>query len=297
MPFDEHVMSADELKFFESGGELQPSMQQEATAATVETPTPEVQAATKVETPATETAQVDPVAAEATEILRQQLAEAHRRVGALEENLKTLQQPPEQKPEPGPDPTVDPVGAMMHQLESVNKQVAALQAALKQQQDQQTQVTNFQQFRNHVNSLREEFVKTHADFADAYSHLRNGRIADLKAFGLSDAEIQKTVFQEEAALAQRAVQNAKNPAEVIYEMSKRHGYTPKATANSAATPPDKKLTAIQQAQAASKDLPSQQEVAEVTLEGLKAASDADLDRMVQNDKLWAKITGADQYPI
>lgn len=287
------VLTPEEMKFFETG-ELQPGMT--PTESAIETP--EAKATAETDPAATTAAPTPPVNTEIADLLRQQLAEAHQRVGALEANIEQLKQPPKQPEPAAPDPTVDPLGAMMHQLESVNKQVAALQSALKQQQDQQTQLSNFQNFRNQVNSLRDEFVKTHSDFGDAYNHLRDGRIADLKAYGLTNDKIQQVIFQEEAALAESAIKLGRNPAEVVYEMAKRHGYTPKST--TASTTPastDAKLNGIQQAQSAAKTLPSTPNVEEVSVASLKDASDDELNKIVQSDKLWAKITGADQHPI
>ncbi len=291
-PFDQQVLSADEQKFFETG-ELQPGMQPAIEA----TPTPEVAAANPVTLPVVEPVVATPNAVELEQaaILRQSLAEAQQRVGALEANLQQLQlQPKEPVVEP-PDPNTDPLGAMMHQLATVNKTVAELQAALQAQQTQQTQLSAFQQFQQQVGTLRDQFAKATPDFPDAYSHIRAARTADLKAFGMPDDKIQQTLFQEEATLAQNAIRLGKNPAEVVYDMAKRHGYAPKAAVSN--TAPDAKLTAIQQAQAASKTLPTTPQLEDITIDGLKQASDADLNKLINDPKAWAKITGADQYPI
>lgn len=242
---------------------------------------------------------VDPVVADTTEILRRSLAEAQQRVGALEQNLQQLQQKPEVKVEPvAPDPSTDPLGAMFHQLDSVNKRVLELQAQLVDQQTQQANTTTFQNFQNQVRSLKDEFVKTNADFPDAYSHIRSAREADLRAYGIPDQQIKETIFREEAALAEQAIRQGRNPAEVLYEMSKRHGYVPKTVAVAATTvTPKAKLDNVAAAQAASKNLPKTQVVEEVTLEGLKEASDSDLNKLVMDDKSWGKIVGRDQYPL
>lgn len=302
MPLDSNL-SPEEIKFFETG-ELQPGM----APAPEPDPTPEAQAvaAPAAQAPAPAPAVEPPAAAptpnpeiqnEAAAILRQALEEAQRKVGQLEANIQALQQKPEPQlePEPGDD---DPLGQMMHKLNLVTKTVTDLQARLVEQQSQQQELTKFQQFQQQVQVLRNQFAKTHADFNDAYNHVRAARVADLKMFGYSEADIQKALFQEEVQLAQNAVRMGKNPAEVVYEMAKRHGYAPKSAATPAApATPDGKLASIQQAQAAAKNLPSTPQLEEITLEGLKGASDQDLNKIIQDDKLWAKITGADQYPL
>lgn len=300
MPPLDNNLSPEEIKFFETG-ELQPGM----APAPEPAPTPEAQAAAPTpqatapapQAPA-ETPTPNPeVQNEASLILQRALEEAQRKVGQLEANIAQLQQKSvePQIEEPGDD---DPLGQMMHKLNLVTKTVTDLQARLVEQQSQQQELSKFQQFQQQVGQLRDQFTKTHADFNDAYNHVRAARVADLKMFGYSEADIQKALFQEEVQLAQNAVRMGKNPAEVVYDMARRHGYTPKV-GNAPATPttPDAKLQSIQQAQAASKNLPSTPQLEEITLEGLKGASDADLNKLVADDKLWAKITGADQYPL
>lgn len=295
------TLTPEEQRFFETG-ELQPGMQPEPSQPEVAAaPPPPEPTQPPVAPPATTepTLEHQQVSTEAADILRRSLEEAQRRVGALEAYIQQLQNTQQQPTAPpAPDSDVDPLGAMLHKLEQVNKTVADLQAALNQQQSQQSQLTQFQQFQQRVGQLRDEFAKTTPDFDAAYAHIRNARISDLRAYGLTDEKIQQAIFQEEATLAENAIRNGRNPAQVIYEMSKRHGYVPKA-APAAAPPatPDAKLLSIQQAQTASKTLPSTPALDDITVEGLKGASDSDLNKFVTDDKLWAKIVGSDQHPI
>lgn len=290
-------LTPEEQKFFETG-ELQPGMVPEPPPE----PEPPAQQAAAPEPPASAQPPAVPdqqhqPSSEATEILRRSLAEAQQRVGALEAYIQQATQQPQQPSTPAPDPTTDPLGAMMHQLEQVNKTVADLQAALTQQQTHQTQLTQFQQFQQRVGQLRDEFVKATPDFPDAYKHIRDARIADLRTFGLTDDKIQQALFQEEATLAEQAIRNGKNPAEVLYEMARRHGYAPKAAAPATPTNPNDKLASIRQAQTASKQLPSTPNQEDLSVEGLKEASDSDLNKIVMDEKLWSRIVGSDQYPL
>lgn len=245
---------------------------------------------------------VDPVvepAADTTELLRRSLAEAQQRVGALEQSIQQLQKPAEKTVEEFvPDPN-DPLGTIFHGLDTMNKRVADLQAQLVEQQNQQANATTFNNFQTQVRSLKDEFVKTTPDFPDAYSHIRAAREADLKAYGLPDQQVRETIFREEAALAEAAIRQGRNPAEALYEMSKRHGYVPKTVVDPKAVvvTPKVKLENVAAAQAAAKNLPKTQVAEEVTLEGLKQASDSDLNKMVMDDKSWGKIVGRDQYPL
>lgn len=277
---DQNTLSDDEQKFFETG-ELPDSLaptQQEAAAETIET------AATEVTTP---TEPVSP-ANDALELLRQSLQAEQQRAADAEARLRLMEEQANVKPTvAAPNPETDPLGAMMHQLNNVNSTVADLQAKLLQQQqlaDQQQQIQNFQA---QIKTLRDDFSKTSPDFPKAYEHFRKVQTEDMKAIGIPDAQIAANLNQADFNIAQNALRNGKNPAEVIYNMAKRHGYTPTATA-----PANQKIATLQAGAAAARaPQPSSPPAADITSEGLKNASDSDLDAMVRDDKAWAKLTG------
>lgn len=236
-----------------------------------------------------------------TELLRRSHQEAVQRVAELELQLKSTTTPPAEPP--APDPAVDPLGAMMHRLDQLNKQMVTLQEGLRATQQQSQQANTFTAFQQQVNTMKAEFAKTTPDYDAAASHLRATRIADLRAFGATDAQIAQQLQQEEFSIAAAAVQAGKNPAQVIYEMSKRHGYTPTAAPAPApgqppAPAPVASLDAIARAQAAARQLPgAPTPPTEVTLEGLKAMSETDLNKAVMDPALWAQIGGNTQYPL
>lgn len=302
----DNTLTPEEIKFFETG-ELQPGMQpaplpdpvaaapSEAPAAPAPAPTAAAPAA-----PAVAPAPSPEHNAETAEILRQSLEATTQRVAELQASIQALQAKPPAAPTeaPAPDPNTDPLGHLLHKLETMGKAVADMQTQLSNQREQDSQLSQFQAFQARVNELRNVFVKTTPDFGDAYQYLRESRATDLKSFGLTPQDIQKTLLQEEISLSQIALQQGKNPAAAVYEMAKRHGYVPKAATPAAApVAPNDKLNAIQQAQAAAKNLPSTPQLEDITVEGLKGASDADLNKIVHDPSLWAKITGADQYPL
>lgn len=226
------------------------------------------------------------------EILNQRLEALQAESAQLRQQLTQTQQPQNQ-PEPVPDPSIDPLGHMMHQINQVAGTVAKLQEQIVSQQTKQQQLQTFQQFQEQVHALRDEFVKTTPDFKDAYNHLRNARMADLRDAGLNDQQAQQVLLQDEYAVTQAAINQGKNPAAAVYEMARRHGYTKAAQAPTAPPPTAaEKVAAAAQAQAGSVSLPKTAPTAdEFTLEGLKEASEADLNKLVLDPKAWAKIAG------
>jgi hypothetical protein len=302
----ENTLTAEEQRFFETG-ELPtnaPAPSPDAVdplalaglgnAEPVAAPSP---AASPVASPAPAPTPDQHTVADAQEILRQSLAQAQQRVGHLEQFIRDQQALQQTQNQPqAPDKDTDPLGAMMHQLDTVNKQVADLQALLNQQQVNQSNVAQFSAFQQQVRAIRDEYAKTTPDFTDAYAHWRDGRAADLRALGLPEQQIKHNLFVEEVSHAEASIRNGRNPAADVYEMAKRHGYTPKIAGTVPQTP-DEKLKTIQAAQSAARNLPKQPDLADVTVEGLKNMSDADMNKIVLDTDTWNKIVGKDQYPL
>lgn len=302
-------LTQEEQEFFESGGDTSklgitevstpPSAVDLAGLGNTDPPAPDPVVA------APAPAVIAPVAAtpDPTDFLRNQLAAAQQQAANLQAQLQAAQAP-KTVASPAPDPTTDPLGSMLHQLDAVNKNVADLQAHIAEQQNQANNTAAFQRFQQQVLTLRDQFATTHADFATAYQHLRDSRMADLRSFGFQEADVQRTVFQEEIALSQAAIQQGKNPAEAIYDMAKRHGYTaapgttPVINNTKPATSPDQKLAVIKQGIAgAQPSLPASRVIEDITAESLRDASDSDLNKLVSDPGAWAKIAGTDKHPI
>ena len=310
-------LTPEEQHFFESGGDtsrLQPAPGMLDTPTPPTTPTPEYTpldtaglgnvpppvVTPPVVTPpvVTPTPPVVPPQNDASEIMRAALADAQRTAAELQVRLDQATAQPKTPPVEVPDPTTDPLGNMLHQLDQVNKNVADLQARLLEQQTTQQQINAFQQFQKQVVSMRDQFKLTAPDFDAAYQHVRNARVADLKLFGIPEADIPKQLFQEEVALSEAALRQGRNPAEVLYDMAKRHGYTGTVKAT-APVPPAAKLDAVKQGNAITQPstLPSQPNIEDITVESLKDASDADLNKLVTDPAAWAKIAGSNNIPI
>lgn len=308
-------LTPEEQAFFESGGDTSklniptpaPGVQGEQTAAAPQ-PAPsslEMAGLSNADTPPTATpapqapvATPAPVAPDPNEFLRAAIANSNAQIQALSKQIADMQSAATKPPEvQAPDPNTDPLGSMFHRLDQVNKTVADLQKQLLEQQNQQKQIEAFNNFQRQVTALKDEFAKTHTDFDAAYTHLRDARTADLRAFGMSEDDIRKTLFQEEFNLSQTCVGQSKNPAEAIYEMAKRHGYQPKPAAPAPAAVPKNIGMLKQGVDSAPPTLPKTHVPEDISIESLRDASDADLNKLVTDPAAWAKIAGTDRHPI
>ena len=223
-------------------------------------------------------------------------AQLQRAIDALNAKVEAAI-PPAPPPPAAPDPATDPLGALMYKVNGIETALAQIQQSSQQTAQMTEQQRGLLDFKNQMNTLKTEFVKTTPDFDEAYGHLRAQRAADLADVGVPQDQIAMALMQDEIAVAQNAVRQGKNPAQVIYGMAKRYGYTPKAAAPAAPTPQEKvaQLAAGQQAAAApQRGAPVAEQL---TLSSLKDASDADLTRVASDDKAWRSIMGGQSDDI
>ena len=285
MPAD---LTPDEISFFETG-ELPASLATEAASAAAE-----------VETPAVETAATEVAAA--VEVPK---VEAPDPFAAFEERMNNLfsqkidqlkaqfteASKPAQAVVEVPDEETDPLGNMMHQLKTVNETVKNLETQTQQAQQQAQMQKQINEFVQSVQEAKAEFIKTTPDFSSAYEHIRQLRTADMKALGLNDTDIKQALLQDEFRLSETALARGANPAEEMYKMAKRYGYTPTAAPAAKVTAAPAKMAQLQSGADAARQPGKAAVDVPLTLAGLSDASNADLNKMVQDDKMWATIVG------
>lgn len=221
------------------------------------------------------------------------IAEGDRQRGVLETQLKALQeQVTKLTATPAPDPTTDPLGFINHQMKTLQDQIAALTKTQTEAQTAQQNGALQQQFINSVNQSITQFKQTTPDYDAAYKHMIDMRTQDYLDSGMTKQEALAAVAADEVAIATRATQQGKNPAEIVYGMAKRYGYTPAAPK----TEPTNKLEQIQKGMEAAKTVDTGRSSAgdvgapgEVTVESLENMGDDALTEMVMNN--WEKITG------
>lgn len=283
-------LTPDEEAFFASG-ELPESMNEEAAAA-----------AAVVTENVKEAEVLEPIAEPAVEAVDPNVAANERILAALDAlsaKYEALSQQVTAKHEPAeevPDELNDPLGAILHKLGTVDSKFAALETKLTTEQQNNLMRQQFEQFTASVNTAKAAFESTTPDFKDAYAHIRALRTDDLRAAGASEAEIPKILLQDELQLAQTAIQRGKNPAAEMYGMAKRYGYTGKVVPAPTPAPgvtltPEQKMAAIKAGQGAARLPAKAGTTSDLTLDGLKDASNKDLNDIIMSDKMWQQIVG------
>lgn len=284
-------MTPDEELFFQTG-ELPPGLEAEAAEAA------KVQAEPKEANPAEPQAEEpkEPPVDSPTAALERMLLQEREAREEMQEQLRAITAALNAKqatpPIPEPNEEEDPLGATLHKLNSLNTQITELKTELTQTQQNNLMKQQFEQFTDSVRQSKAAFEATTPDFSQAYDHIRSLRTDDLRAAGAPEKEIAKILLQDELQIAQTALQRGKNPAEEMYAMAKRYGYVPKAaTTTTTVQTPEQKIAALTKGQAAAKHPDRGGTDNPMSFESLKDASSADLNKIVQDDKMWNRIVG------
>lgn len=128
-----------------------------------------------------------------------------------------------QQPQP-PDASQDPAGAILYQQQLTQQQLEEMQRQRTFEQQQQAQRQQFDGFVAEVRSRAGEYVKANPEAEGAIDFLKQSRVEEYKAMGMSHAEANQRMLKDELDLSAWALQNGDNPAEVAHNMARARGY-------------------------------------------------------------------------
>lgn len=204
------------------------------------------------------------------------------KMAKLEKRLELLANPPP----PVPKFEDDPAAHLKHQTEAVRAEIEPLKEQLAQNRQQQEQAHAEARLTQAVQAAEADFASKTPDYLDAISHMQ--RVADnnLQIMGVEDPAQRAQIIRRDAmALAIRALQAGKSPAELAYQVAKNQGYTAKAAGVD-------KIANIQKGQAASPSMPSGGQRAPTETVGLAALEQMDDDefnKLIDDPEKWRKL--------
>jgi hypothetical protein len=224
------TLNADEQKYFDSKGAAAPVSPAPVVAETAPEPGSDPAAArSAVAEPKTV-----PLAAlheerERRKELQRQIDDVNRRA---DERFNLIAQklaasaPAAESRRDIPDPEKDAVGAIRMTAEEVK----VLSDFKRQVEAQAAQSQAIQAVFAHASRLENEFESRTPDFQTASAFLRETRARELATLGVDPYRVQQILGLEKLQLAQAALQQGRNPAEIIYALAKMRGYAPNAAA-------------------------------------------------------------------
>lgn len=247
MPLTEALSKEEESQFDAmKAADVAPSPAAESPPApSPETPTAETSTAS-------EDAKHVPVAEVIKQRERRQAAEKEvaavkAEYARLQGRLDTLEQLAKQVGQPAapalPDVNADPVGYFRAKTEAQEKQLSELATFRQQFEQRQQQQFTVQQVAQTVNAQEMAFRKDNPDYDEAVNYIREVRGRQLAALGITDPAMQAQHIQNDVfQIANAALQNKGNAAQVAYELAKASGWTPKAKATAPAPVADSAKT-------------------------------------------------------
>lgn len=152
-----------------------------------------------------------------------------------------------------------------------------------------------------MHSIRDA-MRERPDFLAAYQHARQARVSELLALGYTPDEALGITFENELEIIRNAYANGRNPAEIIYDYARRHGFGGGRPAGSSlgagAAVRDRdgvmseaaKVALAARGQAASKSLSTAGggSTGTLTLEALAGMSDEEFAEATKGDR-WQKL--------
>lgn len=180
--------------------------------------------------------------------LKAQIEEISSKTAGLEELKKQLEEQRRAAQEAAERAKFeeDPANYLKSELERVRQEQEKLQHQTVEQRQAQEQETRFLQA---VSSQVQQFKTQTPDYDDAFRYAHDRRVEELKILGVPESEVEAVFVQESFALANQAMQQGRNPGEVVYQLAKHWGYknTPKES-------PEKTIERLEAGQKAAKTL-------------------------------------------
>jgi len=128
----------------------------------------------------------------------------------------------------------DPVGYLRDQNAQLQRQIEETrrqqQAFLEAQQRSVHEAAQMRQLTQHINNLEQQFRSQQPDYDEAFRFVQERRLRDMDAIGITSPEQkQQALYQEILGMSGRAIQEGRNPAELVYSLAKTWGFQPSSS--------------------------------------------------------------------
>ena len=161
--------------------------------------------------------------------LREELKQFREWQAALTQRLQQLPSNPGQvETAPPPDPHTKPLDYINHVLGKLQSNTVELQQWRQQQEAAAQQRATVQQYADWAAAQEQEFAKAQPDYRDAYRYAAEVRDKELQALGYSDPAVRANITRMNTAeIVSNALQQGRNPAELVWEYARARGFAPK----------------------------------------------------------------------
>ncbi len=215
---------------------------------------------------------------------RQRRKEMQSKVDGMERRFAELiEKMNKPAPAPVPDPAQDFPAHVTHHFNQFAQKTEELGKEVQSIKSMEQQRENEARFLSAYQQSAAEFTASQKDFPQAYSHWLQSRLEELTDAGYSKEQAMAIRTAEEKGLVGKAFQDGVNPAERLFAVAKRRGYT----SHSAEPAPQtqhvvsdaEKLKTIAAGQRATPALGGGGMKPKLTLQGIAALSDDEFNAL------------------
>jgi len=220
---------------------------------------------------------------------KKQLREELRQYREWQAQLaQRLQQVPVQKEaNPVPDPQTQPLEYINHVLGSMQASTAELQQWRQQQEAASQQREAVQQYASWATAQEREFARSQPEYHDAYRYATETRDKELQALGYTDTATRANIVRMNTAeIINGAVQQGRNPAELVWEYARARGFIPKSTRGQGNAEAQAKIAAGLQAAGGKLNQGGSSGEGDVSAKDLAGITDPD-----EFEKAWKRVFG------
>lgn len=192
-----------------------------------------------------------------------------------QQSVQLQQQQPQAQQQEIPAFVDDPEGHINALREKVERELAQVREFQQQLTQQQLGAQQGQQLAQKVASQEQEFMAKTPDYPAAAEFFMQRKAMEYAALGLDPVSVQAQVQRDYHNIAIHATQTGKNPAELLYNLSKTLGFSGQQQGQQQGAQKPKAPTSLSNANGVSR---SPEEQMGMSLEALSSMSDAEFEK-------------------
>jgi hypothetical protein len=186
-----------------------------------------------------------------------------------------------------PDPQTKPLEYINHVLGNMQASTAELQQWRQQQELDSQQRSALRQYASWATSQEREFAKSQPEYHDAYRYAAEARDKELQALGYSDPAARSGIVRSNTAeIIHNAMQQGRNPAELVWEYARARGFAPRSARTAGDAEASAKIAAGLQAAGGKLNKGGAGGEGEMSAKDLAGINDPD-----EFEKAWKRVFG------
>lgn len=210
---------------------------------------------------------------------KQKYAELESKLSKGNERVEKLYEALNKPKEAPPEFEQDPLGHLRHSKEQAEREVQEMKKWRENVESSQRNQNEFAAFQQRVNASEAKFAESNPDYWEAAQFVAKAKRDELEELGIPSEQINAVLQNQLVALTATALKSQKDPAQVIYSLAKKGGFSKKQD-----------IGTLQKGVAASKAVPSGRSVDKsLSIESLAGMSDDEFDRIIDDPKAWKNL--------